>query len=368
MIKPEKFSVVFLFAWLALVFILYAGATFVLTSEFQAAKSNSIKKHEARLNPYEQERNRTKADVVYASPDQVPKEIQVSSGIYIDRIYDFSIRDSKWYVDFYIWFGWTGNQGDVGNEFQIIDGEILKKQEVKVINNQGNHYALYRVKAAITKFFDISRFPHDDHFLTIRVESTSRNYRQQYFVPNEAHSDVSSRVHIPGYKIYEKNIVMKYHSYKSGRGDPSYNGGDKETYSQLIYGIGIKRAGWGLFIKMFVGLFASVSVALLTFKINPSVGGPRISIGVGAFFAGIASTYVISTQIPASSVFSLTDHISAISLATIFLILVSSIISIATYERFGHEDLLLRLDRWAFLMILVLYTVLIGSISVTAIL
>ncbi len=199
----------------------------------------------------------------------------------------------------------------------------------------GKHYELYLVTAEITKFFSVLRYPLDDHLLTIRIEDGARQSHQLRFVADKAGSDLSSRVKIPGYEVYDTSIVERLHSYRTRRGDPRLPSDYKATYSQLVYGVWIKRSGWGLYVKMFLGAFASVAIALTAFFIGAELNGPRFSVGIGAFFATIASNYIISRQIPPNSNFGLTDFVSGISLVTVFLILMSSVIAVRLHYAEG---------------------------------
>lgn len=106
----------------------------------------------------------------------------------------------------------------------------------------GSHYELYRITAEITKFFNIGRYPHDDHLMTILIEDTRRQRYDLRYKPDPAGSEISSRVKIPGYEIYSKQLIEKGHSYKTRRGDPKLPDSYKSTYSQLVFGIGIKRS------------------------------------------------------------------------------------------------------------------------------
>ncbi|MFP6729928.1 MAG: hypothetical protein VCD50_07155 [Alphaproteobacteria bacterium] len=103
-----------------------------------------------------------------------PENIKVTSGIYVDRIFDVSLRSTRWKVDFYIWFVWTGPNVHPGDNFQIVNGEIISKKLLDDTDLGDEHYELYRVSAEITKFFNISRYPRDDHLMTIHIEDTKR--------------------------------------------------------------------------------------------------------------------------------------------------------------------------------------------------
>ena len=229
------------------------------------------------------------------------------------------------------------------------------------------HYELYRVTAEITKFFNISRYPRDNHLMTILVEDTKRQFYDLTYIPDHDGSAVSSRVKIPGYQIWFTGLAEKGHSYKTRRGDPRLPEGYKATYSQLVFGIGIKRASWGLYLKMFVGIFASVCLSMMAFFVSPAHTSPRFAVGIGAFFASIASIYVISSQIPLSSAYTLTDFVTAASVITIFLTLLTSTVSVGVLHHWNAgKAWATRLDRSVQIVFVVGYVILSVTLALSA--
>lgn len=355
----DKGKIRLLVSWCALLVLGYISATITMADVLHDQKVSAITRHVLRLDPHKVEAGRTASETQKFDLGREPLNIKVKTGIYVDRIFDVVLRHIHWKVDFYIWFTWTGPNVHPGDNFQIINGEIIAK-ELKTKTDVGDiHYELYRVTAEITKLFNITRYPRDNHMMTILIEDTRHQSFDLTYVPDAEDSAISSRVKIPGYEIWRKGLVEKDHSYKTRRGDPRLPEGYKSTYSQLVFGIGIKRASWGLYLKMFVGIFAAVCLSILAFFISPAHTSPRFAIGIGAFFASIASIYVISSQIPLSSAYTLTDFVTASSVITIFMTLLTSTISVGIYHRWqAGKAWASRLDRTAQIIFLIGYTTL----------
>jgi len=313
-------------------------------------KSEAKRIHSERIESGKFEENKTKPnwdkELLEASN---PIEVQV--GIYVERIIELSLPDTSWVADFYIWFRWKDKQYLPGSSFQVIDGEIVKKEMINQDMASNPYYQLYRVKAKMTKFFNTSRFPRDDHLLTINIEDSKNQIYSQQYTPDTKDSAVSSRVRLHGYEVYASKLVQKYHSYKTHRGEVIYADTDKaqETFSQLIYGIWIKRPGWGNYIKMFEGLFAAVAVAMLTFFIRTTTTN-RISLGVGAFFASVAATYVATRSLPNTGILTLTDVITGIAMLNVFLVIWHTIIATRLYELHQDEQMVHRFDMYGFIV------------------
>lgn len=315
-----------------------AGAT---TRELLANKRDAIRRHGDWFA-------RTEAD-------QVPvgtKPIEVVAGIYVDRIAKLSIREVQWQVDFYIWFRWMGDSIDIGDDFsegfRIVNGWADEAHVDKRAVDGDGHYVRFRVVATISKFFDLKRFPLDDHLLTLNVEPRVLTRDHLLLVPDERQSGLSSRVKITSFTITNREITERAHAYQTTLGDPQLSHTTKAVYSQLRYGLSVERDGWAYFIKMFQGLFASIAVALVAPFIKPTDVDPRFGLGVGAFFAAMANTYITSSLIPDTGVATLADLINGWAMIMIFLTIVQSAISLYLYDIRGREALSRYFDWIAF--------------------
>lgn len=323
--------------WAILLILFFAVAGWGIIGKTLRQKREAFARHSQRMNHQ---------DEAPPKPTGGPGPTEVRVGIYVDRVSEFSIKETAWTVDFYVWFLWQDKDLTPGESFQIIDGEVEsreKKTEAKLPD--GSFYVQYRVKAKMTKFFDISRFPADDHLLTIRIEDAALPIERLRYLPDKENSSISSRVEFPGYETYKILVVVQPHGYKTTRGDPRLAKGSQATFSQLIYGVWIKRDGLGFYLKLFQGLFAAVAIAFIAFFIKPTDVDPRFGLPVCAFFGAVANSYILASLLPDTAVVSLADMVNGLGMATIFLTLVQSALSLYLYDIRGEEALSQRLDR-----------------------
>ena len=262
----------------------------------------------------------------------VPREVSI--GVYLDRIPEFSIIESSWKADFYVWFNWRGSDLNPGDSFHLANGEVLVKTAVERQDDGDKHYALYRVTAQITKTFDVSRFPRNDHLLTIEIEDWGLQSYQLKFVPDTSASDTSPRVAIQGFQVINKQAAVKPSSYKTSRGNPKLSQAYKATYSQFVYSTWIARPTWSLHLKMFVVMFGAVVTALLGFFVKASP--ERVALVSGSLFAAVANMYITSTLIPDTGVATLADHINWIGAGFIMVAIVQTVIYQYYFE--GKDD------------------------------
>lgn len=359
----RRFKIHFLILWVLIALIGGAALGYLLAGKQRQNLDTAILRHTARIDPNVDEPGKTEADRTPPPGHQNDVPIPVKIGIYVDRVPAFSIKDSSWTVDFYIWFQWKGENLNPGETFQVVNGEILSRDLLDTKEIDGSHYARYRAIATITKGFDVSRFPRDDHLLTISIEDVKLESFQLQYIYDDANSNISSRVSVPGYKIYRHAGTVKPHSYKTTRGDPSLPGDYKATYSECTYGIWLARPDWGLYLKMFLALYAALFIALLGFFIKPS---DRFGLAIGSFFAAVANSYITSALIPDTGTATLADQINALGMITIAMIIFQSIVSQIFHDKEDWVCFGKLFDRVSFVTLFVISVTLNAVLPVAA--
>ena len=290
--------------WLLTLALTYVIMTVFFCQKMNMAKQASIIRHASRVNPDAKEEGKTQSQVDIQDVNATAAQ-EVEIGFYLDRITEFSIMESGWTADFYLWFRWTDHRsaeeeedevdfngtvdrsvsnatsqqrrsrrqltlikpkpsagrpggGDVsaasgvsadeiefgildpGETFQVIDGELLNKEELErqvnpvttIVGDDGDdanqlyqgdnnntiqqylHYSLYRVQARFTHFFEVLRFPRDNYMMTLRLEDSVRDYRRLLYVADTEGSKISSRVKINGYALGDLATVSDLHAYQ----------------------------------------------------------------------------------------------------------------------------------------------------------
>lgn len=294
-----------------------------------------------------------------------PAEVQ--AGVYLNQIPDISLRDFYWTVDFLVWFTWEGEGLDPGETFAITGGQILSREKVAESVQGTTHYARYHVTAQVYKFFDVSRFPLNQYVLTLAVEDSQHPAYALRYVADAQNSAVGPRVRIlEGVRIIQSAALVKLQTYPTGLGDPTLPPGYQPAYSTFIYGVWTSSPGLRFYLKLFLALFVSVLLAISVFFIKPTDVDPRFGLGVGALFASVANAYIISSSLPPSGGVVLVDMVNSLGVATIFLTVVESILSLYLYDIRDKQALSRRLDRVSAAIFLVAYIALNVAIPLAA--
>jgi hypothetical protein len=343
----------FVALWAVGILLAYAVGGYLAARQLQDYKTQTERTRQARIS-----------GITQALPPSRPGRegrsaaapTEVSVGVYVHRIGDFSIREAAWTADFDIWFRWTGDQVSPGQTFQIANGRTDLRERREVYAKGGVHYERYRVTARITKYFEALRFPFGDQGLSIEVEDGAHDIRTLRYVADEHGSGFSRSGIPPQLRVTRSLSGVGQEVYGSSRGDPRVPAGSRETYSRYAFAMLARPPSGLLFLTMFQALFASVAVAMLAAFIRPVYGDGRFGIGIGAFFAAVANNIFVGTFLPPSTPLTLAGMVNAFGLVTIGFTLIQSVISLHYFD-VGKVKLSDLFDHVSFGVLLLAYVV-----------
>jgi hypothetical protein len=128
-------------------------------------------------------------------------------------------------------------------------------------------------------------------------------------------------------------------------GDPRLKEGHRTTFSEYNYAVTLKRNGLGVYIKLFIGLYAGVLLTFCSFYIRPSETAPRYAFPSASYFGVVGNAYMAHSLLPSSGHFGLADLVTAIGFFTITFCVIASLISVYYYLRKKEEDFSRQLDK-----------------------
>lgn len=291
----------------------------------------------------------------FAAEEETPAAVTVHVGVYVNQIYDISLKDNKFCADFWVWFRWQGEDVNPLESFEVVNGRVDSKEGEYRDVVKGFNYAAVRVNATITKFWDITEFPLDNHVLTLELEDNENEEYKLKYIPDHENCGVNPKVEVPGWNFQKAWCEVAAHGYTTNYGDISLPTNNESVYSRFIYSLAVVRPGIGYFFKLFFGVFIAAVIAFLVFFIKPTDLDPRFGLGVGAIFAAVASEYVIASSLPDSNILTLADKLHILAFAFIFLSIAQSILSLRLFTA-GREKASQALDKWSFPAFFILYS------------
>jgi hypothetical protein len=271
---------------------------------------------------------------------------QVYVGMYVNQVDSINLRDSQVSVDFHVWFRWKGDDLKPIDTFDVVNGKIDSKGDIVTTMSGQYNYACCRVLATLHKLWDVSNFPLDEHTVTIEIEDEFEDFKLAY-LPDTENCALSSDAAIAGWQLSPGEAEVVTHRYNTNYGDISLPTGAYSKYSRFVYSVLITRPGYGLFLKLFTGLFIATAIAFHAQLIAPDELDARLALAVGAMFAAVASEYVVVSALPESNRLTLADKLHILSFGFIFLSLVASVVSSKLAVR-GHLGKVWWIDRACF--------------------
>jgi hypothetical protein len=293
-----------------------------------------------------------------AGDDAATEEAQVVHvGVYVNQVPSIRLKENEYSVDFWVWFRWKSDAINPMDSFELVNGRIDSKDEPYRAELPDGHYATTRVTATITKFWDVSRFPLDNHTLDIAIEDGDNEEFKLKYVADEQNSGTSPEVQVPGWERRPGKAGVAPHRYQTNYGDTSLPTNSESVYSRFVYRIPLERAGYGFFLKLFFGLFVATAISFMAFYIKPTDVDPRFGLGIGAIFAAVASEYVITSSLPDTNVMTMADKLHILAFVFIFLSIAESTYSLYLYSSDDEAKVKrsIRLDRASFFILGALY-------------
>lgn len=278
-----------------------------------------------------------------ARPPEGPDSVYV--GMYVNRIYDVSLRDNKFSADFYLWFRWKNKDLDPVKSFEIVGGEKTFQSDPFRSKAGDVNYAFSRVSAVLTQYWDVSAFPFDDHVLTVQVEDGDYEKEVLTYVLDAGNLGKSPEIKIPGWALDKFYFGVTPYTYATNYGDPTLPAENQSVYSRFYCSVRVVRAGIGYFVKLLFGMFIAAIIAFLAFFIKPNDLDPRFGLGVGGIFAAVASQYVITSSLPDTNIMTIADQLHIATFVFVFLSIAESTMSLWLFNS-GREQRSKTLDHF----------------------
>lgn len=284
---------------------------------------------------------------VYAQQERTGPDT-VKSGVYIISVHDINFRDKEYTLRFWLWFLYSNSDFDFNRQLDIPNAKEIEIQEVITDELDGKDWVIMKMKCTMKQNWSVHDFPFDKQRLKMRIENTLFDRKSLIFEPDIKGSSYDPDDAIDGWNITGFSVSRSENDYKTGFGDASSSG---QLFSSFDIGIELERSAWGMFFKIFLGMYIAFLIATISFTPHPSEMEPRFGLPVGGLFAAVGNKYIIDSLLPESSSFTLVDTLHAITFIAIFATLLVSAIALKQYDAGKKERSELTNRRGARLVI-----------------
>jgi hypothetical protein len=288
--------------------------------------------------------------------EEQPYPDTVKIGSYIISIHDINFHNKEYTVRFWLWLLYDNPGFDFAKQIDIPNAKHIEEPEVIMDMVEGKMWQLMKMKCTMKQNWKVGDFPFDKQHLVVHIENTIYDQNKLVFVPDQLGSAYDRELTLDGWHISNFEVNTNTHEYTTVFGDPSTDMLHSE-YASFNIVVDIEREAWGLFTKIFIGMYIAFMIAVLSFTPHPSELEPRFGLPVGGLFAAVGNKYIIDSLLPESSSFSLVDTLHTITFLAIFATLFISAVSLRLYDRnkTALSEVVSRMGSW---IIICLYIIL----------
>ena len=270
--------------------------------------------------------------------------VVVDVGLFLNNVPSVMLKERKFQVDFNVWFRWTGDAVNPLESFEVVGGHIDLKEEL-VKKKTGNvNYGLYKIVATINYNFDLAKYPLDDHALKIQIEDVKRDSSEMVYRVDTASTNVSPKVHVPGWDTGHFEATAAIIHYPTNYGDPEAAKATESNYSRFTFSLDLIRNGYGNFLKLFSMLFFAGGIAFFAFWVRSDYLDGRLALIVSGIFMAAITANMISSSLPESDSFDMAEQLYFVTMAFIF---ATCLATLYTFKIFlvGLEEKANRLSK-----------------------
>ncbi len=280
----------------------------------------------------------------------------VKTGIYVTSIHDIDFKDKEYTVNFWLWLKYKNKEFNFADNLEVPQAKTVSKS-FSTIDTSGNEvYMLMKLQCVMKDSWSINNFPFDHQLLRLSVENSQFDSSSLIFVPDTLGKQFDPRFTLRGWNIDSLKTSAANKIYETAFGDPSIKV-PRTEYSSYKVRIGISRDAFGLFWKMFLGMYVAFFIAYMCFYIHSDSIDSRFGLSVGSLFAVIGNKYIIDGSLPESTTFTLVDTLHGITLVFILIVIILTAFSLKMIKR-GEEKKAEKFDRFFSISLLTVYLLL----------
>jgi hypothetical protein len=266
---------------------------------------------------------------VYAQ-DKGPDTVRI--GCYIISLHNFNFREKEYTARFWLWMLYDSPDIEFHDDVEIPNAKTLNFDAMVDDSTAGNKWIQLKITANMKQTWNVKDYPFDEQELSIIVENSKYDARTVVFVPDTVGQYYDPEFVVEGWHIKEFGVSTGISHYATGFGDASLDKPESD-YSKYIIHIKLERNSWGLFFKIFLGMYVAFAISIVSFWVDSEHTESRFALPVGGLFAAVGNKYIIDSYLPESSAFTTVDILHGATFVSIFITIAFAALSL----RFGDE-------------------------------
>lgn len=279
----------------------------------------------------------------------------VKIGAYIINVHDINFQQKEYTIRFWLWLLYENLEFDFPTQIDIPNAKHIDKPEVIMDMVDGTMWQLMKMKCEMKHNWRVEDFPFDTQSLVVHIENSIYDYSSMVFVADEMGSSYDRELSLDGWNITHFEVNTDVNEYTTTFGDPSTDMLHSE-YASFNIRMDIERNAWGLFMKIFIGMYIAFMISVLSFTTRASELEPRFGLPVGGLFAAVGNKYIIDSLLPESSSFTLVDLLHASTFLAIFATLLVSAVTLRLYDN-NQLELCKKVNYWGSRIVIITFVI-----------
>lgn len=297
----------------------------------------------------------TVSGLPFAGEAQTAAPDTAKVGIWMKSLYDMDISQGAYSTNFWMWFIYKSDSISPAASAEITNAKAFDYAQQDMEKKNGLNWATQECHAEMKQHWDVDYFPFDVQTLTIVVEDAQEDASTLVYEADTVNSTYSNELELAGWTVQDFKVKTSQHEYKTTFGDPSLKDGSS-SYPVFTAALTLKRQGWGLFFKLFTGMYVAFFISWLAFFVPPTEVDPRFGLSVGGLFGAVGNKYLVDSILPDIISTSLADRLHGLTFVMLLTNIVVSVISLY-YAKQEKIALYKKIDRRSAYGILAFYAV-----------
>ena len=260
----------------------------------------------------------------------------VRIGAYLISLHDIDFHENEYTARFWLWLQYSNPNFDFKQQLDIPNAKTIDKPEEIADSINGKPWVMLKMKCTMKENWKVHNFPFDKQHAYIQIENSIYDNKTLFFKPDKLGSTYARDLGVDGWKISNFKVSTGNNGYETSFGDTRVKKQFSE-FATFIIELDLEREAFGLFMKLFSGMYIAFLISLISFAPKPEELEPRFGLPVGGLFAAVGNKYIIDSMLPESSSFTLVDTLHMITFLGIFSILLLSAISLRLHDAGKNE-------------------------------
>jgi hypothetical protein len=284
------------------------------------------------------------------------KKSDVTTGVFVNSIYDLNFPEESFKIDLWLWCTYTDTTLKMNELIEFPNTKEFTFSNDVIFDRPPYKWLTMRANGEVIKKWDCSNFPFDKQTLNVALgyafDTATCNV-----MADVKNSKIDPDFKLDGWNIDKVNFGGGIKTYQTNFGDPSLKDG-KSIYPEFNMEIFISRTGSLMtLLKLILGLIIAFIISCCVFFIKPINTDPRFGLCVGGLFTAVGNKYITDSVVPSTNEMTLVDNLHLVTFISIFLIIIQSVISLRIFEKDTVKSISFskRFDMYSFSIIVVLF-------------